>query len=80
MRNNRLIVDDTEYVLDVAYRRGALDRRNNIPWSCNPFSSMSDKNSQWDYGHSNEDSGLHYVNNVDVIVASQNGTVYKITP
>lgn len=78
MKNNRLIVDDMEYVLDVAYLYGTHARRDNIPWACNPFSAMSDKNSQWDYGHTNEDEGFHVVDGVDIIMAPRNGTVYRI--
>lgn len=78
VKNNRLIVDDMEYVIDVAYMYGACGRRDNIPWRCNPFSTMSDKNSQWDYGHTNEDEGFHMVDGVDIIRAPRNGTVYRI--
>lgn len=78
MKNNKLIIGDTEYVLDAAYRLGASERRWGIPYVNNPYGTLSDKNSQWDYGHTNEDAGFHTVDGVDLVNAVRNGTVYRI--
>lgn len=76
--NNRLIIDDTEYVLNSVYIDGAKSFREGVPFVFNPHGSLSDKNSAWDYGHTNDSEGLHVVNGVDVILAPRNGTVYRI--
>lgn len=78
MQNNRLVINDTEYVLDAAYRRGAHACRDHIPYSYNPHHTMSDQNSQWNYGHENEDVGMHVVDGVDIILATRNGTTYHV--
>lgn len=79
MMNNRLIVDDMEYVLDSAYIAGAKSFRERIPFMFNPHNTLSDKHDAWDYGHANDSEGLHIVDGVDVTMAPRNGTVYRIT-
>ena len=79
MKNNRLIVDDTEYVIDSAYIDGAKSFRERVPFMFNPHNTMTDKYSAWDYGHANDAENLHIVGGIDVITAPRNGTVYRIT-
>lgn len=79
MKNNRLIVDDMEYVIDSTYIDGAKSFRERVPFSYNPHSRLSDKNYSWDYGHTNDAEGFHLVDGIDVINAPRNGTTYRIT-
>lgn len=79
MKNNRLVINDTEYILDADYRRGALARRDNFPWALGALEVKSDAAlEQWDRGHENEDQGFHVVDGTWIIVAPRNGTVYHV--
>lgn len=78
MKNNRLIIDDTEYELDGAYLDGALAMRRGVPWICNPHKEKSMRFDQWDYGHVNESARFHTSSSeVDVILAVRNGETFR---
>ncbi len=47
-----VILGDTIYLMDAAYRRGVRDFSAGVPYLCNPFRFGSNRYWQWTYGHS----------------------------
>ncbi len=78
-RMNTLLIDDTEYPIDAAYVVGARAFRRHTPVNCNPHSTMSDRYSQWDAGHTHEAAGLHLVDGIDVIETGRVGRQFVTT-
>jgi hypothetical protein len=79
MKLNKLIVGDTEYILSKAYREGADAYRKGISYHDTPYHNANVQAFyDWDYGHTNESAKLHLVDGIDVILAPQNGTTFKI--
>lgn len=62
-----LIIGDSLYEIDAAYREGARALRLRIPYSCNPHRADSAAHDQWNYGHGNEAEGEHFRFGVDLI-------------
>lgn len=78
MKTNRIVIGDTMYMIDVAYRKGAHAYRDGISWRANPYNTLSDRHSQWEAGHEHESGGAHNVNGIDVTTAKQNGTIFTV--
>jgi len=76
MKNNILLIGDTQYEVSDAYRDGALAMRARTPSVCNPHPGDTQFADDWSYGHDNEAEGVHSVKGVDVITAPHTGTMF----
>lgn len=77
MANNKLIIGDTEYEIDAAYRAGAKAMRDGRHFrDSNPYRYGSTNFWQFDYGHQNEADGIHVVEDEDVIAAPMCGRTF----
>lgn len=76
MKNNKLIVGDTEYEIDQAYRDGAEAARKGRPWMSDRYPGHETKSDQWNYGHTNEADGMHIQHGVDVIESKATGAIF----
>lgn len=66
---NRILICDSLYELDVAYRRGALAARAGIPYHANPSRPGTQPFQQWNDGHVHETEGLHALLPSDPVTA-----------
>lgn len=64
-----IILGDTKYEIDTAYRAGARAMRRGVPWDCSPHRHGSYAYDQWDAGHTHEAAGEHVRFGIDVITA-----------
>lgn len=80
MKNNSLVVHDTVYEMNRAYRAGAQAFRNGVPNSCNPHGVYTQAHECWDAGHVNESAGEHFRFELDLLSAPRNGTCFNMDP
>ena len=78
---NTVIIGDTQYVLNKAYRSGALAMRAGHSYStANPYGDNSQSHLDWNEGHCNESAGYHDAFGIDVITASPGGNCFREKP
>lgn len=70
---NHLIVEDDDYTLTAAYRKGAEAFRNSVPFTANPFHPHTQAHYDWENGHTNESAGFHVWEGLDVLALPRNG-------
>lgn len=80
MKNNVIVIGDSEYVMSQAYLNGARAFRRGTPFSCNPHAFDSDAHNAWDWGHTHEAAGEHFRFGQDLITAKRNGVRFELDP
>lgn len=80
MKNNIIVVHDSEYVMNQAYLNGAQAFRRSVPWNCNPHREDSEAHEAWSNGHVNDSAGEHYRFGKDLVAVSRNGARFEMDP
>lgn len=78
MRNNTIVIGDTDYVVTAAYKEGALAMRKQIPWSCCPHSG--ERRDAWKNGHCNESGVEHIRFGKDLVSQPKQGIFFREDP
>lgn len=78
MRNNTIVVHDSEYLMNKSYREGAMAFRHSVPWSCNPYRDGTSAYDGWDSGHVNESAGEHFRFGQDLVMAPLTGARFEM--
>lgn len=56
-----LIVHDTKYEINHAFRKGSIAYQRGISYGANPFSNSTQSHIDWNYGHELASAGLYWV-------------------
>lgn len=80
MKNNVIVIGDSEYVMSQAYLNGAQAFRRGTPVSCNPHAFDSQNNEDWDNGHTNDSVGEHFRFGQDLVSAPRKGSRFELDP
>lgn len=78
MKNNTIVIGDSEYVMTQAYLNGALALRRSVPYSCNPHTHGTQAHDDWDWGHTHDAAGEHFRYGKDLITVKRNGSRFEI--
>jgi hypothetical protein len=80
-RNNAIMMGDTIYEVDKAYRDGAEAMRRRVPYNVgNPHRYGTYAHDQWNNGHAHEATGEHVRFGSDIITAPRTGRCFEEDP
>lgn len=78
---DEIVVGDSIYELDKAYKEGARAMRAQVPYNVgNPYRAGCYSHDQWNEGHCHEAAGEHIRFGVDVIAARASGRCFEEDP
>jgi hypothetical protein len=78
MKNNTVVIGDSEYVMNQSYLAGAQAFRNSVPCNCNPHTYGTQAHDDWDWGHTHDSAGEHFRFGKDLITVTRNGSRFEI--